>query len=869
MQRALGRIATESKHINGGEATAVATRAAHRIARDLRWGACLDEREHARIASLVDSMTSLGEPLEPLPAWREPTFVPGEAFVLLPTQTVRLRVDDAGIESARTDAETAAAIDAAKSGALCEVNAMGATRNPHHLTDALSYPVLEDAADLRTAGRSIGLSVAMATISHLYTRALSPAVVGMAEVNYTGKLAPVNAALLHEGVRSVAACWPRLVKTLVVADGQAVLEETQEILDARRVRLVRCRRIHERHHGRKGALEIYFPNGVQENFIPKVQKYLNDLRLDVEPLCEGYVEGDFVRLQGKPFDVDAWLASSEPVTYVSGEFGTGKTAFCLNLVRKLCTSPSPIKPRIVAHVDLARVTLDGGALDRLVPRQAEAARELLAVFNIDSLGSTARQLKDLSIHEYPLLIVLEGLDEITDPRIARSLMARAITIADFASMGGERSVQFVISGRVNMLREHFRAIYDDLTLRVPKKWLILDQETADPKLIMLHLLTKEQVMSFIASRHSDRPRDVANIQRLLRENEKLLELCSRPLVLYLLGHSLLTSSTEVSGMEIKSHTLFGVFEHVWNGYAKRLQCVEEPKVRAALERVAYRTWLYACQLARSSGEPHVNNTNLTFNIDWFKEALREAGVDDGRKAHYLQQILVAPLFRRENGDITWAYRMFLDYFIARYVAAHLDTAVNDSRESLQVTFCRLGLLDLLREAVDRTEEIYLRSLLLDPDGTDETRVFASHLLRRAVFNRSLPALQTAYKLCRENQSKIFLIFAILSHQEEPAEHHLEFVKSHEAELVSTLRLFVEGQDADVCHFNTSRLLKEDHRGKAILYLISLRQVGKTRPTEVREVVQQFLQKCAPRSIEEAFAREVLESIGAPVVQPAG
>ncbi|WP_437277844.1 hypothetical protein WME90_42520 [Sorangium sp. So ce375] len=839
-QEALVKALNESQRLGPGVPLADARIARERI---LRSEVVFDAREHARIAALMAASAAPEEPMTPMPPWQAPSLIPGETFVLLPSRAVRIRVDDGGLPSAPMDERARAAVVAAKNGALYEVGQMDATPSPKHLTEALSFPVLEGFSTSRIEGGSLGLSAAIATISFLYTRAPSAEVAGTAELNEKAELLPVEPSILYSKVESLIACWPQ-VKTLVVADAQAIDERTMAALAGRDV--VRCRRLHERRMDRPGALEVFFPDGIQENFIRSTYTYLKELGDAARRHNAGYFPGAFVMRLGKPFDFDAWRANMPPVTYVSGEFGTGKTRFCLELITRLCTNPHSTKPLVVAYVDLSRVALKGADLRKVVTSRPDAARTLLEAFDFDGLRGAMTAMRVPPSCEYPLIVVLEGIDEITDPLLAQTLIALASGIANDARVASDRSIRFVISGRVNMLRHHFATISMDRSLSVPKHWLLSNQEAQDHKLVLLRLWKDDEVSAFVGNTHG--PAEADSIRRVLRDNENLRELCRRPLVLDLLCDAV------ASGGTIRSQTLLGVFDYVWEGYASKLRGVDAERVRRALELLAYRTWMYACQVARERGEAKVNNAALVFRDAWLEGALLEQGVPHGELKHYKNQALIAPLFR--NDLVAWDHRMFLDYFIARYVSRNLRDAVEESKECLQDTFCRLGLLDLLRDAIELPDELFLCKLL---EGTDETRVFASHLIRRREFARSLPALEAAYDLCVSDQAKTYLIFAILSHQPTPGERYLKFVMENSAALLDTLRQFVEGEASDVCAFNLSRITKKEHRSKAALYLTSLGhpEVVRTRPKEIIDTVRRFLRDCSPRAVEWVLAENVL------------
>jgi hypothetical protein len=568
--------------------------------------------------------------------------------------------------------------------------------------------------------------------------------------------------------------------------------------------------------------------------------YLEALQRKLRAREAGYIDVAASFRDGRPMSAATWSAdASALVTYVTGEFGCGKTAFCASLLSSVCREQLalPMPTLVPVLVNVTDLDLEPDALAEIAAERHDALRSLLRL--------TPPVVKVPAEASLVHLVLYDGLDEIEIP-VAEALIAKVLEIA--VAHGG--AIRFALASRINALRLYSQNLNDQ---GVPGQAYL----PAKSNTVALSHFGESERAAFLESRITDGAHRERTL-RFLAVHPNLSELASRPLTLSLLTHapmgepsvldSFITAKTSDSGF-----TLTAVFDAVVRRTWQRLARSEHHDVE-----------LYAAVLGRLA---YGQLDNPVLATETIAAELKTLGVPRAQRAN-VAHALVSATFLSAHPTLpdrhVFQVRAFRDYFIASELRnlERMRAAVTRFAGRLQPTFCRRGIVDFLRDMMQAEHKGYLTSLL---EGTDDEKVFASHLLRSSTFADTLEALERALLRCSDLTGRIFLVFAILSHvrPDDPRiTSHSAFLEENATAFRDALKLFVDGVERDVLAFSCERLNVRQHRAKAVLYLLSLRDpdVCSVDPTRVREAVTLFEAGGVATAFEASLVRQVLSAM---------
>jgi hypothetical protein len=573
-------------------------------------------------------------------------------------------------------------------------------------------------------------------------------------------------------------------------------------------------------------------SGVEER-----RAYLQVLRRRLEARTTDYVELQRQSVPGLLND-QGWPESA--ITYVTGEYGAGKSYFCAAWFARLCESAQATVPLqdIPVTINVSDIDLEPSRVSEIDPQAGDALARLL-------------RLAPPLVRPPPLAgsrccVLIDGLDEL-EGTSAEALIRKVVELAS----EGSGDWRFVLAARVNALRLHAHHLLLDGSI---------DQNLLPTKANTMALAQLDEGgrASLLARRISDHEERV-QVRSFVEGRRNLRELVSRPLVLALLTHSPMGEPSVLSSLLTANTgdadiTLGYVFDAVVDSYWARLR-------RAGVT--------YVEELQCTLGRLAVRQLDSpTLKMDVISREIAVCGIPEAQRDEALHTLLTSTFLSAHpsgQGMYQFHVRSFRDYFIAFQLGTveELAKAVDRFSSRLQLTLCRRGVVDFLRDRMGEEHKSYLVKLLR---GDDRTIVFASHLLRRSLFADCLPDLEDAFERCRDLQGRVLIVFAILSHADTALpgmDRYLQFVGDNRAIYRETLKLFVEGVERDVLDFNIERLNMKEHRNKAALYLLSLADpaIAGEDPELVGRAVRRFMQHGSRLSArEEQLAKEIMMNV---------
>lgn len=538
------------------------------------------------------------------------------------------------------------------------------------------------------------------------------------------------------------------------------------------------------------------------------------------------------------FSVLDWVASPERVLYVTGEFGVGKTTYCLQLMDEVASASLDGRLQRVTPVviELRSSAPDIGRVTQLLGRTDATVFDLIMALSPDVEAPRF-------IHN-KYVVLIESIDEL--PERSAQVVLSAVCACLLHDAGPHK---VIVSSRINCLRLHTRRLGQGAV--AGRRYLYNPRENS----IAISLFDIERINKYLSQR-CPAPA-VEAVRDAVRSEPRLRDLASRPLFLQMLTTDSPSVLEEFVGVargakEARAEhiTITWLFEHAaanaWSG----LPLKTARAISTAMGRVAY----------------DLLTEKAKFVTDrQIQDVLQDLGVnpEDGLGLYaVVRSPFITSLGAGRLGFSHWSY---CEFFGARHLAdvENLKVAVRQHEGRLQELFCHRGIVDFLREMVGGAHAALLNELL--SDDVDDAVAFSSHLMRSGVFYQCLPRLKEAFDRATVDQVKIYLVFAILTHlKAEDADwgKYVEFVGSHHVALRETLLEYVDGVEADVASFSLERLLAPEHRSKAALYLISLGDpaVWQTDRVRVRDTVCRFVDAFRPSEAERRLAHLVLDAV---------
>lgn len=819
------------------------------------------KRQHQNIEKALQVATTrlaLSPSLTP-GAWHPRPLGQGEQYILLPSRTLRVALgaipQALPLDPASEDAENAA---------LTTLAGMAAKLPPENMR---RLPFMSDDPSLSIAGNSHGLPLVIARVSLWCSQAADPTVAGTAQVFDDGSLGPVEQ--LREKLDSLARDFP-VVRTVVVAKDQPELDDPTFLKQIEPLKLAPVSSLFGGHFHQPGAFHFFFPVGfTNKGVLPAITKYLEESPLDYQA-GEIFTGGSYVEWNGTPCDTahfaEKILTKDFPsVSYIAGEFGSGKTLFCFSLLTQLCSLSGNrgafqgVLP-VLLRLQRAQPAID--ELRRVSPGDGDALTKIIKALHLKEPTSTIqppfRDKENPWDLDFPTVLIVDALDELQSDEVAVLLLQKLLRLVGSSRWSGK--LKLVLSGRIHSIRSFSKKLRNDLG--VTPGHLFQERENG----LILRRLKPDDIERFVHHKIKNAEQQKAIFERIHRipKASALHDLLSRPITLNLLleGEPPFLLRLGYTG------ALPDVFSSWTRGIIREtasLSGAQEENLLRAIQRMAYTS---VCRTKtgtmRASGVLTLGDIKKAFTLT--------------KTPHHLRSRLDTFDFflklTRVEGALGWTHRMFRDFFLASHVAANIDQVILENKGRLDSTFCRLGLVDLLRPMLNRSHLPALLGCLKSDDR--DARIFASHMLRSSHFADCLEDLKQAFQkaaaaseqeeLASERKEAtreaLYTIFAILTHPKGDPEEYLPYLRAHKRDLNQTLEGFVEGAAADVREFDLRRLNDKEHRNKASIYLLSLSfiEVFAFAEQDVLAAIGHFLAHSLPSPQELQIAQETLAEI---------
>lgn len=352
------------------------------------------------------------------------------------------------------------------------------------------------------------------------------------------------------------------------------------------------------------------------------------------PLDASTDEQDRVSLEAY---VESWL-TDEHRRHIAllGDYGTGKTWFCLALAKRLADAfrASPNSASLPLFVSFTRYRSNTDLLDLI-------RSELLETYGIElpSIASLVRLLRSSRT-----TLLLDGLDEMAKKQGHRSALL-AFSRLDLPASGPKVLVtcrtHYFYSGS-----EQREVISDD-------EEALSIEKAPTFEVVHIRLLDPHKIVRCINKRFDTATRPA--VMRFIKDTYNLSELCSRPVLL-----SLVCGSYELLGGVSGPVSSAGLYERYVRAWLKRevgsgRLDIEPDRVSAVVERLAYQM---------------VKNDVLVLQPRELKvvlgELLDHIGIPLDRWPDLHRQLVTSTFIRRTSTD-SWAFahRSFQEFFYAR------------------------------------------------------------------------------------------------------------------------------------------------------------------------------------------------------------
>ena len=379
-----------------------------------------------------------------------------------------------------------------------------------------------------------------------------------------------------------------------------------------------------------------------------------------------------------------------------GDYGTGKTTLCLQLVYELARDhrEDPVGTRIPVFVQLRDFDLRTGVRRPIMDALADAGVRIT--------DSTAF---DIMLRNGRFVLFLDGFDEAAD-RLDRRGVLQAFSQVSHLAQGRSKVV-------LTCRTHYFRTEDQTLATLTAKTMTPLMQEVHrrdDFRILELQKYDETQIMELM-SRYSSDYRDQ---WRRMKETYNLADLARTPILMNIMMNSLQELFDCRSSEGIHSASLYDLYTKLWlDRDDARSDVTVEERARFT-EELAWRMY---------------KDDRLTVPQEELSDAVADfltgrASLDRDRLERLDTNIRTCNfLARNRHGDYQFAHKSFMEFFVAKALVRQIDqwhrADLWPRAVPYEVSSFVTELLDpadiarLKRASADRTNNYFLRGLCMD------------------------------------------------------------------------------------------------------------------------------------------------------------
>lgn len=429
-----------------------------------------------------------------------------------------------------------------------------------------------------------------------------------------------------------------------------------------------------------------------------VERYIENVIYDYEnfkerkPVIE-FMERDnlykyYISLSAKDIDgqwyksidefVNSWL-EYEQRNHLSilGDFGTGKSSFCLNLTYKLAKKyhESPIGNRIPILVPLREHTEP----DRVVDIEALITK-LLKQYRIESSADFLSLMK-----AGKFVLIFDGFDEMAPPT------DRQRTLRNLESLNN------VVVGSNKVIltcRTHYFTTQKEITGTLSPvhdtELMRFVRDRPNFEILFLEALNENQIKSYL-QKHTDKWN---SILEKIRDTYDLPDLAKRPLLLHMIAEN---GNRLLERVNFRAVDLYSDFTGMWIKIDERRSEMTPEGKAEFMKELAF---LMFSQDEKQS----IHYTELSKPIrEHFKEYItpltKDAYDNDVRTCSFLN--------RDEDGNYRFIHKSFMEFFVAKKLSQELEHGTYDNfdKERIGVEIARF-MASLIKDVESTKNDLW-------------------------------------------------------------------------------------------------------------------------------------------------------------------